>query len=111
MRKNDARFFILIIFGFIIAMTGIILPPLGVIHNSVLIAVGCFLTVAGGVIGARIVFDFKNLYFYIGNGEQQDREYITEPGEIKSPKKNKQKIDYEDKPEKTETGQTHSARQ
>ena len=30
---------------------------------------------------------------------------------MKSPKKNKQKIDYEDKPEKTETGQTHPARQ
>lgn len=109
--KKESRFYILIILGFIMAMTGLLSPPLGIIHNSVLIAVGCFLTVAGGVIGARIVFDFKNLYFYIGNGEQQDREYITEPGEMKAPKKNKQKIDYENKPEKTETGQTHSARQ
>ena len=106
--KKEPRFYILIILGFIIAMTGLLSPPLGIIHNSVLIAVGCFLTVAGGVIGAHVVFDFKNLYFYIGNGESIKNDYGIEENPIETNKNNKK---YEDKPEKTETSQTHSARQ
>lgn len=85
--------------GFVLAMTGLLLPPMGIIDNSVLIITGCFLAVAGGIAGSVVKFDFKNLYFFVGDGRHLDKETI------------KENTDYENKPEKTETGQTHSARQ
>jgi len=97
--KHEIRFYIIIIMGFILAMTGLLLPPMGMIDNSVLIITGCFLAVAGGIAGSVVKFDFKNLYFFVGDGRHLDKETI------------KENVDYENKPEKTETGQTHSARQ
>lgn len=97
--KHEIRFYIIIVMGFILAMTGLLLPPMGIIDNSVLIITGCFLAVAGGIAGSVVKFDFKNLYFFVGDGRHLDKETI------------KENADYENKPEKTETGQTHSARQ
>lgn len=70
MKKVDWKFLVLIIMGFAIAMVGLISPPLGVISNSVLIMVGEFFVLAGGVIGCVVHFDFKNLYFHIGKMEK-----------------------------------------
>ena len=100
--KHEIRFYIIIIMGFILPMTGLLLPPMGIIDNSVLIITGCFLAVAGGIAGSVVKFDFKNLYFFVGDGRHLDNKEII---------KEKENVDYEDKPEKTETSQTHSARQ
>lgn len=83
MIQKDIKFYILIGLGFSLCLTGLLAPPMGIIDNSVLIATGLFLSVAGGLIGAVIHLDFKNLYFHIG----------LMPPKIKEDKK-KEKLKY-----------------
>lgn len=72
--KNDLKFYILIILGFIIALIGLIAPPFGIISNSVLLMTGQFIVLAGGIIGCVVHFDFKNLYFHIGKMDKKNQD-------------------------------------
>lgn len=53
-KRESARIYLgigLAIFGCILIMTGLIIPPAGIIHGSVLTAVGEVFGLAGGCIG------------------------------------------------------------
>lgn len=65
-KRAQFKFYALIVLGFVIALIGILAPPIGQIHNSVIIMAGQFFVLAGGIYGCVIHFDFKNLYFHIG---------------------------------------------
>ncbi len=79
--KKDVKFLVLVIMGFIIAMVGLISPPMGIISNSVLVMVGEFFVLAGGVIGCVVHFDFKNLYFHIGKMEKPSEQTQNQENE------------------------------
>lgn len=66
MKKNTITALVIVIIGFVIAMVGLISPPLGYISNGVLIAVGEFIAIGGGFAGLVIDLDFKNLRFFVG---------------------------------------------
>lgn len=66
MVQKDIKFYVLVGLGFTISLVGLLSPPIGIVDNSVLVVTGLFLSVAGGLIGAVIHLDFKNLYFHIG---------------------------------------------
>ena len=46
----------------ILLTSGFIVPPLGIIDNSVLVAFGEVMTFAGGLIGIDYTYKYKNQY-------------------------------------------------
>lgn len=62
--RKDIKFYFSLILGFSMLMTGCLLPPIGNISNSVLMAGGMMLTITAGCIGidlADIVREFRLL--------------------------------------------------
>ena len=62
--RKDLKFYFSLILGFSMLMTGCILPPIGVINNSVLMAGGMMLTITAGCIGidlGEIIREFRLL--------------------------------------------------
>lgn len=51
--------FVLCIFGMALLTFGFIVPPLGIIDNSVLVAFGEVMTFAGGLIGIDYTYKYK----------------------------------------------------
>lgn len=77
MKKNTITALVIVIIGFVIAMVGLISPPLGYISNGVLIAVGEFIAIGGGFAGLVIDLDFKNLRFFVGLPEHYSKDNLT----------------------------------
>lgn len=62
--RKDFKFYFSLILGFAMLMTGCLLPPIGNISNSVLMAGGMMLTITAGCIGidlAEIIREFRLL--------------------------------------------------
>ena len=62
--RKDFKFYFSLILGFSMLMTGCILPPIGNISNSVLMAGGMLLTLTAGCIGidlGEIIREFRLL--------------------------------------------------
>lgn len=62
--RKDLKFYFSLILGFSMLMTGCILPPIGNISNSVLMAGGMMLTITAGCIGidlGEIIREFRIL--------------------------------------------------
>ena len=62
--RKDLKFYFSLILGFSMLMTGCILPPIGNISNSVLMAGGMMLTITAGCIGidlGEIIREFRLL--------------------------------------------------
>ena len=51
--------FVLCIFGMALLVSGFIVPPLGIIDNSVLVAYGEVMTFAGGLVGLDYTYKYK----------------------------------------------------
>lgn len=65
---------------------GVLLPPMGVIHNSVLIAGGMILTIAAGCIGidfAKIIRELNKLKQFQAAQEQKEAAADKGKGEDK----------------------------
>lgn len=62
--RRSCKFYTCIFLGFAMLVLGVLLPPMGIIHNSVLIAGGMILTIAAGCIGidlAKILHELNRL--------------------------------------------------
>ena len=62
--RKDIKFYFSLMLGFSMLMTGCILPPIGDINNSVLMAGGMLLTITAGCIGVdlkEIIREFRLL--------------------------------------------------
>lgn len=66
MKRLNIKFYALLVIGFVLALIGLLSPPVGVVDNSVLIMLGEVTILAGGVIGCVVHLDFRNMYFHIG---------------------------------------------
>ena len=66
--------FIMVIFGIFLIIASFLVPPLGVIHASVLAAFGEILTFAGCLLG----LDYKYKYKVFEHSKQNDEEEETE---------------------------------
>lgn len=51
--------FVLCIFGMLMLIAGFIVPPLGIIDNSVLVAYGEVMTFSGGLVGIDYTYKYK----------------------------------------------------
>lgn len=63
--------FVLCIFGMALLTSGFIVPPLGIIDNSVLVAFGEVMTFAGGLIGIDYTYKYK--IFKVKNENKDDQ--------------------------------------
>jgi len=52
--RKDARFYVTLSLGYILLLLGCLLPPLGVISNSVLVGAGMLICLAGLILGLDI---------------------------------------------------------
>ena len=52
--RKEARFYVCLILGFVLMMCGFFAPPMGEIHNSVLVGSGILLSIGGLAVGIDI---------------------------------------------------------
>lgn len=64
----------MVIFASILTLTALICPPLGLIDNSVLIAIGEFLGFTGGLLGIYFKFSWKDKEIVIKNYRDKEEE-------------------------------------
>ena len=63
--------FVLCIFGMLMLIAGFIVPPLGIIDNSVLVAYGEVMTFSGGLVGIDYTYKYK--IFKVHNKTKDDQ--------------------------------------
>lgn len=86
-KRESVRIYLgigLVIFGCVLIMTGLILPPAGVIHPSVLTAVGEVFALGGGCIGVFAMSRRDNAkidYLYDAEMERRNNNNNTEEDE------------------------------
>lgn len=69
-KQNFILALVLVTAGIALVVISLFMPPLGVISASVVEATGLVLSVAGGLCGLVLDFDFKRLRFFVGLPEQ-----------------------------------------
>jgi len=65
---------ILVLFGITMLISSFVVPPLGIIHSSVLAAIGEVFTFAGALIGLDYSYHYKRLKFEDERVKKEDRE-------------------------------------
>jgi hypothetical protein len=65
-KRNDFRFYSLVIVGLVISLFGLLTPPLGHIDNSILLLVGNLTILVGGVLEVVIYLNIKKGIFFVG---------------------------------------------
>lgn len=65
-KRNDFRFYSLVIVGLIISLFGLLTPPLGHIDNSILLLIGNLTILVGGVLEVVIYLNIKKGIFFVG---------------------------------------------
>lgn len=69
-KQNFILALVLVTAGIALVVISLFMPPLGAISASVVEATGLVLSVAGGLCGLVLDFDFKRLRFFVGLPEQ-----------------------------------------
>lgn len=64
--KKDWKFWGLLACGLILSLCGLFCPPLGIIHNSVLLATGEITLLMAGLYNVSIILNFRDKIFCIG---------------------------------------------
>lgn len=64
--KKNFMFWGLLTCGLILSLCGLFCPPLGIIHNSVLLATGEITLLMAGLYNVSIVLNFRDKIFCIG---------------------------------------------
>lgn len=80
--RRSCKFYTCIFLGFALLVLGALLPPMGVIHNSMLVAGGMILTIAAGCIGidfAKILHEINRLKQFQAAKTAQESEKNTNP--------------------------------
>ncbi len=75
--RRSCKFYTCVFLGFAMLVLGVILPPMGIIHNSVLIAGGMILTIAAGCIGidfAKILHEINRLRTFQAAKAKEEQE-------------------------------------
>ena len=68
---------ILVLFGVTMLIASFVVPPLGIIHSSVLAAIGEVFTFAGALIGLDYTYHYKRLKFE----DEQRHKYNSDNGD------------------------------
>lgn len=66
------------LFGIIFGFLGLLLPPIGLIHGSVLILIAQLFVLSGTFIGLDVKFDMSNKYFHAHQHDSITREDIAQ---------------------------------
>ena len=69
--KKDWKFWGLLACGLILSLCGLFCPPLGIIHNSVLLATGEITLLMAGLYNVSIILNFRDKIFCIGTYPEQ----------------------------------------
>lgn len=64
--KKNFMFWGLLACGLILSLCGLFCPPLGIIHNSVLLATGEITLLMAGLYNVSIILNFRDKIFCIG---------------------------------------------
>lgn len=64
--------FILVVFGMVVVMIALYMPPVGEIHPSVITVFGMLLVAAGAFIGIDINFQLKTLFESLREKDKQN---------------------------------------
>lgn len=65
-KRNDFRFYSLVLVGLVISLFGLLTPPLGHIDNSILLLIGNLTILVGGVLEVVIYLNIKKGIFFVG---------------------------------------------
>lgn len=71
-KRNDFRFYSLVVVGLIISLFGLLTPPLGHIDNSILLLIGNLTILVGGVLEVVIYLNIKKGIFFVGKNVIED---------------------------------------
>lgn len=71
-KRNDFRFYSLVLVGLIISLFGLLTPPLGHIDNSILLLIGNLTILVGGVLEVVIYLNIKKGIFFVGKHPIED---------------------------------------
>lgn len=71
-KRNDFRFYSLLIVGLIISLFGLLTPPLGQVDNSILLLIGNLTILVGGVLEVVIYLNIKKGIFFVGKHTIED---------------------------------------
>lgn len=71
-KRNDFRFYSLVVVGLIISLFGVLTPPLGQIDNSILLLIGNLTILVGGVLEVVIYLNIKKGIFFVGKHTIED---------------------------------------
>lgn len=66
------------LFGIIFGFLGLLLPPIGLIHGSVLILIAQLFVLSGTFIGLDVKFDMSNKYFHAHQHEPTTKEDLAQ---------------------------------
>lgn len=69
---------LLAVCGMALLWTGLFLPPLGIIHASVLTALGEVFTFSGALIGIDYTYKYKTIKYLTGGDDEVDEEKYEE---------------------------------
>lgn len=79
--RKDIKFYFSMICAMGLFVMGALLPPLGIIHNSVLMAGGMICAIAGGCIGIDLT-ELVHQFRLMKDGKCLEREDLTKPSEL-----------------------------
>lgn len=65
-KRNDFRFYALLVVGLVISLFGLCTPPIGVIDNSLLLLIGNLTILVGGVLEVVMYINVKKGVFFVG---------------------------------------------
>lgn len=65
-KRNDFRFYSLVVVGLVISLFGLLTPPIGQIDNSILLLIGNLTILVGGVLEVVIYLNIKKGIFFVG---------------------------------------------
>lgn len=83
--KKDWKFWGLLVCGLILSLCGLFCPPLGIIHNSVLLATGEITLLIAGLYNVSIILNFRDKIFCIGTYPEQLKDNKNEKDETENP--------------------------
>lgn len=71
-KRNDFRFYALLVVGLVISLFGLCTPPIGVIDNSLLLLIGNLTILVGGVLEVVMYINVKKGIFFVGKNVIED---------------------------------------
>ena len=71
-KRNDFRFYALLVVGLVISLFGLCTPPIGVIDNSLLLLIGNLTILVGGVLEVVMYINVKKGIFFVGKHTIED---------------------------------------